>query len=646
MSSRRHFTHEKNYIYWCKECSLPLLAEECGICSNKGEKIELSQPGDIRFCSPYEREIIGKILEKSYGCNPLEKKIVLLNKIPGEDKTHEIIADGHIFGILRFDMKALDWRLDLRIWGAKILLGCSAGKKKTVKIAWERKHLSGKTISVQDIIEYTPDIARGDDILVIAGKNLTGCGAAYISSHEFKASCAALKIKKIDSTPAIPSQRTPGIEEVVRANSKAMKRLVKNAVNTIHGIANQEKYRELPIYVSFSGGKDSLVVLDLTRKAIQEKRIQAFFANTGIEFPETVEFARNYCKENNIEFKEVSAEEAFWENLPKFGPPAKDFRWCCKVCKLAPINKILEDCVNITHKKCLTIDGKRKYESFTRARIAPMEENPFIPNQLSVFPIRDWRAIEVWLYIYYRKLKYNPLYDLGFERVGCWLCPAELSAEHLRFRDLHPDLYEKWYTYLEEWAQKHGLSKEYVKHGLWRWKTLPPKMKKLSEELNINTVPLEVSQAFSIQRIGGISPCKAGGYNVEGTLKGLLPQEARNIMRVIGTPIFSEELGVLLVKTSSGTLKMFSSSHISVNAMGKKEALTLFELAAKQIVRLIKCTKCGVCVKTCPNHAISLNDKIVVNEKCTHCGKCTESCVAAKYFYKLVPDFAYPVPAK
>jgi phosphoadenosine phosphosulfate reductase len=61
------------------------------------------------------------------------------------------------------------------------------------------------------------------------------------------------------------------------------------------GVASRREYRGLPVHVSFSGGKDSFEVLDLTVNALKSRNIRAFFLNTGIEFPETVEFARNFC---------------------------------------------------------------------------------------------------------------------------------------------------------------------------------------------------------------------------------------------------------------------------------------------------------------------------------------------------------------
>lgn len=626
---------DKNYIFWCKKCNIPLLDERCGICHENGFRIELSQPGDVRFSSQHERNIINDLMLNSFGTNPLAEKLILLNKIPGEDKTDEMLVDGIHFGILRFDMKELNFKLDLMIEGACALVN-SGIHKKLVKISSKGRHLSGKTIDGSEVLECSDDIRRGDTVLVLS-KNLRGFGVSLKESAELKNQGKALKIKKIESGKVELIPGVPSKDEIIRANAMHMKRLVKDAVNTIRGIANQKEFRDSNVYVSFSGGKDSLVALDLARSAVK-KPVKVFFANTGIEFPETIDFVRRFCKKNSLELAEVEAKEAFWENLPSFGPPAKDFRWCCKVCKLAPINKVMEGCTQ-EGRKCITIDGKRKYESFSRARIAPKEENPFIPGQVSVFPIRNWRAIEVWLYIYYKKLEYNPLYDLGFERVGCWLCPAELSAEYYRFRELHPELYVRWNDYLLGWAKENEVTDTFIKHGFWRWKTLPPKMRRLAEELGINTKLTGREEEFGIVVIGGVSPCKTGGYTMEGKITGLMPDEACNIANILGENTFSEDLGVLLIRAEGGSVKIFSSGHISVNAESKEEALSLFENTAKQLIRVNKCTKCGVCLKICPAGAIQIEPQLKISKECTRCGKCTGSCVVVKYFDRLLPEF-------
>ncbi len=49
------------------------------------------------------------------------------------------------------------------------------------------------------------------------------------------------------------------------------------------------------VYVSFSGGKDSTVLLNIVRKIYPE--VPAVFSNTGLEYPEIQNFAKSF---NNV----------------------------------------------------------------------------------------------------------------------------------------------------------------------------------------------------------------------------------------------------------------------------------------------------------------------------------------------------------
>jgi phosphoadenosine phosphosulfate reductase len=666
----QRFEYEDDKIFWCEKCNLPLIGEECGICDSKGKVLQLSQPADVRFCSPYEREVIDRQLHSAFGCNPLEDKLILLNKIPGEDKTDEVLVDGFIFGILRFELSKMDYSFEPSLQGAKILLKHAKGRK--VELKKTKRHLNGKSVAAESVEAFDSNIKAGDFALVTAG-SLTGYGVSYIDGADFlalktltepenqtelesssgvgtkvesssEAETKVLRIRKVDSSEASLRTETPDLAACIEANKKHLQVLGKNAINIIRGIISRKEYRNLPVYVSFSGGKDSLVVLDLARTALKQRELKAFFLNTGIEFPETVEFVRNFCREREIPLIEANAGSAFREQVGKFGPPAKDFRWCCKVCKLASAGDF-ETGKGASSQKgdsdvaYLTIDGKRKHESFSRARIAASETNPFVPAQLNIFPIKDWKAIEVWLYIHWRQLSYNPLYDLGFERVGCWLCPSALAAEYARVKDLHPEMYAKWNAFLLEWAKSRGLSEKFVEHGFWRWKELPPKMLRLAEELGISVLARENHEDFEIEVVAGISPCRAGGYSIEAAVKGIREKEAAGFVNVLGNTVYVEDLGMLLVKTAIGTIKFFSNGNLLASSETKEKAVSLFKEAAKQFTRLSRCTGCGICVKACPVGAVSLEGKTpLVSEACIRCGKCTESCVVTRYFDKLVPD--------
>ena len=137
-------------------------------------------------------------------------------------------------------------------------------------------------------------------------------------------------------------------------------------------------------------------------------------------------------------------------------------------------------------KGCVTIEGRRIYESFNRSTIKAVERNPYVPGQTTLSPIRNWRALEVMLYIRWNRLQPNPLYEEDFERIGCWLCPASLQSEFAHLKESHPQLYDQWTACLQQWAKENNLDKRYIDWGFWRWKRHPPKMLEMAREHNMD----------------------------------------------------------------------------------------------------------------------------------------------------------------
>lgn len=68
------------------------------------------------------------------------------------------------------------------------------------------------------------------------------------------------------------------------------------------------------VYIAFSGGKDSTVLLDLVRKLYPD--VKAVFSNTGLEFPEIVEFVKTF---DNVDI--IRPKMPFNNVIEKYGYP-------------------------------------------------------------------------------------------------------------------------------------------------------------------------------------------------------------------------------------------------------------------------------------------------------------------------------------
>lgn len=182
------------------------------------------------------------------------------------------------------------------------------------------------------------------------------------------------------------------------------------------------------------------------------------------------------------------------------------------------------------------------------------------------------------------------------------------------------------------WAKKNGLSEKFVRHGFWRWRRQPPKMVELSRSLSIPILPSRPFENFSVSRVRGVSPCKSGGYSSEFSVRGVGIEAALSAFRLLGNAVFSEELGVVMLKRGDVSAKFFAGGGLVLN--GERNKLGDFELEVeKQLYRIAKCTACGICVRACRVGAIRLvGRKVVVSEKCTHCGECSKACVLVRYY--------------
>jgi len=586
-------------MHWCDFCNLPLLGNTCP-CGREGRGV-FGEGLEFRLASRHETTLLASLVEKRFGCSIPEKNFVLV-KTGGMDASWEAFVDGFHFGMLYFDLEQMQWKLALRIEGALLL---SKDATRFVRAKKPGGHVKGKNLKPEFVLENNCE--RGP-VLIKFDNGFVGCGILRD------------KVKVLDMARGELEfhPKNPGMVDIVNANLPHLERIEEKAIGELRECAKGS------VNVAFSGGKDSLAVLELAHRALGKTDV--IFVDTGIDFPGNREFVERTCKKYGSTLF-AAGSDSFWKEVEKFGPPGKDYRWCCKVCKLAPLSGVIE---KNYPTGCVTIDGRRRLESFSRAETRISESNPFVPGQKSVFPIREWSAFEVWLYISWHRLEYNPLYDLGFDRLGCYLCPSAFTSEFELVGEKFPELYKKWNSHLLKWAKKSGLCQDFVKRGFWRWRRQPPKMVELAKALGTQILPAKQTGDFSVVRVRGISPCKSGGYSSEWSVRGVDVESVADAFRLLGKTVLSEELGVVMLTSGQGSAKFFASGALTLNG----ETLEGFEAEVeKQLYRIAKCTGCGICVRACRIGAIKLAGKrIIVSEKCTHCGECSNVCVLVKYF--------------
>ncbi|MEM2869986.1 MAG: phosphoadenosine phosphosulfate reductase family protein [Thermoplasmata archaeon] len=681
-------------IFWCRRCVLPLLGRRCGICGMPGCFIPLSPPGDIRPAMREGRALVDRLLRRDFGIG-LPPGILLFNKLSGLDRRDQLIFNGYIIGTLAFDPVSRQHGLRLTAAGASMLIKAGAAHL-VIAERHARSHIKGKVLPFSEFsgpcggelkgIPQSGDgggspeplpgrqsyLWEGTGEVLIAGRALAAVG-------ELRPDRGGVRIRDACAPGPSFSGRAATIEEAVRANLSELRKLEAAAVREIRSAVSER--RGLPLAVSFSGGKDSLAALVLAVTALKSfddredstgvdnrreshtpsdgigggenktarveggsmgRRPVIIFSNTGIEFPETVEYVRGIARKLGLPLLEKDAGDAFWENLPRFGIPAKDFRWCCKVCKLAPMSALLSE---YFPAGVLTVEGRRRRESFARQRIGLVEESPFVPRQVNLEPIRDWRSLDVWLYNTWKGLPHNPLYDEDLERVGCWMCPSSLEAELEVLRRLHPELHARWSAALEVESKRRGWDARAVRAGAWRWRVPPPKILELARAKGW-TLPGMAGGEASLEVSEGPQPCASGGHSLEAVIKMPAPtpmDRIANLLNTVGEVRWSGELGVAMVRRGVASARFFESGHLSVNAPDPTKARKFLRHVVGALLRSSRCSACGVCERGCPRKAIRVGDFPVVDlRRCTHCMKCAAGCVVVHYAERLIHGRGLP----
>ncbi len=176
------------------------------------------------------------------------------------------------------------------------------------------------------------------------------------------------------------------------------------------------------VVVSFSGGKDSIVLLDLAIRFYGRNRVLPIYVDTGVEFPYTIDYVSKVEQYYGIEIVKTYADIDKAINIK--GLPSRENRWCTGLKQKAFYDKLLE--LIKGYDRVFVLLGDRDAESRSRSHRPPIR---YRGDYLEISPLKQWSTIHVQTYILCRKLPLNLLYMYGFYRTGCYICPLLRGLE-------------------------------------------------------------------------------------------------------------------------------------------------------------------------------------------------------------------------
>lgn len=446
-------------FYWCDRCHTPVMGKICS-CGEKTRAVSTTPPGDVRPAFDRDRNLINKLFEDKFGV-PLipEDHIALLNKVPDVDRMEEVIMGGAVVCAIRYLPETGDWEVLPRESASHYV----KPTKRFIMVNDEAAQYikDGSSVLMPGVTYVSPEIEEGDSVFVLSGDGeCVAVGRAKMSYSQTVGATRGQLVRTRRTVKQTVDANPSTWDDAVRANNNILDLYESKSVEFIKDVIS--KNPGITPTVSYSGGKDSLVTLLITLKA--GLKLPMIFADTGLEFPQTVKNTKEVSEKYGLELIVRSGEKTFWEGFDTFGPPAVDFRWCCKACKLLPI----KDLISETFGEAISFIGQRKFESAKRMQSPRVWRNKNVPCQLSAAPIQHWTAMHDWLYLFREKAPYNPLYEMGLDRIGCFMCPSSDIACIKDIAALYPEKWSEWEENVKEWGRRNGKTDEWATGCRWR----------------------------------------------------------------------------------------------------------------------------------------------------------------------------------
>jgi 3'-phosphoadenosine 5'-phosphosulfate sulfotransferase (PAPS reductase)/FAD synthetase/ferredoxin len=375
---------------------------------------------------------------------------------------------------------------------------------------------------------------------------------------------------------------------------------------------------------SFSGGKDSQVVLDLCTRAIPSTDFEVVYSDTGYELPTSLSLywqtQQHYTSlYPDLKFSVARNHETVLNYWDQIGIPSDTHRWCCSVMKTAPLYRMFK--VEGTNKqaKVLAYEGTRSEESMRRSKYNRIGKGVKHNVVINARPILEWNTTEIFLYLLKYNLPINLAYRMGKPRVGCLICPFSSEWDDMIMSRMFPKNLQPFLSRIEDWANSRNIPNkdEYIKGHKWKLRASGKFIKSSSTVLfkqdknNLIAKVTEAKQDFFvwISTLGKTNISKKEDF-------------------VVGELKYKDNIYKFDITYHDSAKQNYTVHFYSISD------LTFIGLLKRVLYKTTHCIQCEACEVECPTGALSVYPTVKVdNTKCIHCCKClnfhNKGCVVA-----------------
>ena len=400
------------------------------------------------------------------------------------------------------------------------------------------------------------------------------------------------------------------IKAMCDKNRDILETLVQETIRNIYNTYMEYKEKIDIYYVAFSGGKDSVVALDLVQRALPHDSFKVLFSDTGMEFSDTYDIVKEVkrkCENAKIEFLVSKSHFDPIDSWAKFGPPCSVTRWCCSVHKTAPQILLLREILNKPKFTGMAFVGVRADESLARSKYEYITYGGKHKGQYSCNLILDWSSAEIFLYTYENELPINETYKKGNRRAGCLVCPRAAERNdymnHLCYeKQAEPLVQSIKKVYSKTFAKEEQLL-QFIEAGGWKARKngrdidIPLNYKETRNKDNSLTINIQHPKTSWRQWIKTI---------------GVLANDS--------SPFSIKFQGDIIQFDVNETDREIS---VFVNKTVCREKAEFVKLLKNVFRKTACCVMCRECQADCPYGNISFNNNdVYIDNTCLHCYQC------------------------